>query len=353
MKNSKIFSIQALRAVAASMVAVYHTHQHLSARAVFKDTAFVDLVYGLGAAGVHIFFVISGLIMIVTTSGAAKFDLPDFYRRRLTRIYIPYWIFAAVYLCGFQLIGLPIPRDATTLIGSIFLVPPWSPAIVDPAWTLAFEVFFYICFGLAMLLGQTRGMIALSTAFVGLVGLGYVVHPQNPTIARFTDVLLLEFVAGCWIGWFAIRNPLSPGLSRFFIGLAVAIYLASLLIDYRHYPRTIVWGIPSVLLVAGAVSLESKNGMPAILRKFSVLGDSSYSLYLSHTLLIEVFVFTVVQVKGRPLTGFVSLWTFLLLPVFVALAHTMYLLVERPAIRFGVSALTPKRVHASPDLIVP
>lgn len=55
------------------------------------------------------------------------------------------------------------------------------------------------------------------------------------------------------------------------------------------YPdtRIINWGIPAVLLVIAALGLEMAGKIPQI-GSLQIIGDASYSIYLSHILTIEV-----------------------------------------------------------------
>lgn len=46
-------------------------------------------------------------------------------------------------------------------------------------------------------------------------------------------------------------------------------------------------GVPALLLVAGAVMIERLIGVPNV-RGLHLLGNASYSLYLSHTIALSV-----------------------------------------------------------------
>ena len=88
-QNQKIYSIQALRAIAAGLVVLFHA-QEVAEKFGDADSilnGFYNLK-GFGASGVHIFFVISGFIMIVVS--AHQFGSPgsstQFFKRRLIRI---------------------------------------------------------------------------------------------------------------------------------------------------------------------------------------------------------------------------------------------------------------------------
>ena len=90
MKNNQITNIQYLRGLAALMVVVSHSMTH------FYSTQ--DLILRkLGTFGVDIFFVISGFIMIYSTS--AKNIRPfTFMIRRIERVAPLYWIFTTLLI---------------------------------------------------------------------------------------------------------------------------------------------------------------------------------------------------------------------------------------------------------------
>src|SRR5271165_2363031 len=101
-------SIQILRALAATLVVVGHSIHDSSFVAERTGRTAIDFPYFDWGFGVDIFFVISGFIMIYTTSelfgqpGAAS----TFFKRRLVRIAPLYWLLTT----GFIVIALVAPR---------------------------------------------------------------------------------------------------------------------------------------------------------------------------------------------------------------------------------------------------
>ena len=85
--GASIISIQYLRAIAALLVVFYHAIYQIKE----YHSLFEGGIWRFGAAGVDIFFVISGFIMWVTTSGRPA-DPLRFIGRRITRIVPLYWI---------------------------------------------------------------------------------------------------------------------------------------------------------------------------------------------------------------------------------------------------------------------
>ena len=128
--------------------------------------------------------------------------------------------------------------------------------------------------------------VCLAGAAVAAATLG-VVTDSASTFARFaTHSLVLEFGMGVVIAAFlgsSESRRISPILGAIiFAASCILIAVLALFPELlRELPRGLRLGLPSALLVLGAVSLESKIGG---LRKLKILGDSSYSLYLLHVL---------------------------------------------------------------------
>jgi exopolysaccharide production protein ExoZ len=133
-------SIQFLRFIAAFLVALSHA-EYIS-RNHWPRMPMGSYLFGFGACGVHIFFVISGFVMVYATFARSRAGIPasKFVWRRFVRIFPIYWIYAAVYLAAGHQISL---RDT---IGSLLLLPGYSSLIIGQGWTLSFELYFYICF---------------------------------------------------------------------------------------------------------------------------------------------------------------------------------------------------------------
>ena len=96
----RLDGIQHLRALAAIGVVLFHAAERSG------------LHFTIGAAGVDVFFVISGFIMWIITAGRPV--TPNaFLRERILRIVPLYWLATAVMVFG-ALAGLCTPTPATT-----------------------------------------------------------------------------------------------------------------------------------------------------------------------------------------------------------------------------------------------
>ncbi|MGX7873321.1 acyltransferase family protein [Mesorhizobium sp. ORM6] len=205
---ANIHSIQYLRGLAAVAVVCFHVNQQFGGP------------FYAGAAGVDVFFVISGFIMWVTTAGRPAQPW-RFISRRATRIVPLYWI---VTLLTAPAIFLK-PRffydhllSPINFFGSLFFVPVLEKGALHPVilqgWTLSYEIMFYLIFTLTLLLGERRRFGVL----VGLLVVISLLHFLLPMgYARaLTKSLVLEFAAGVIIGrlWMeGVRLPLTAALS--------------------------------------------------------------------------------------------------------------------------------------------
>ena len=151
--NSQYLDIlQIFRGTAALMVVLHHTIGSLKYYHKI-DYPFLDVVAYLGKFGVDFFFVLSGFI--ITYSAYYKYNEPNSFRNyiknRLIRIYVPYLPIGVFMLfLYFFLPGISNnSRDISTLT-SLTLIPYGNPAL-SVAWTLSFELIFYLLFSISFI----------------------------------------------------------------------------------------------------------------------------------------------------------------------------------------------------------
>jgi len=317
-----LHSIHALRFLAALGVVVHHSE--LFGR--FNIT--------VGAAGVDLFFVISGVVIGTSGPGMA---VSDFLWRRFIRIFPLYWVAAAAVLAFREYYSQP--TDLPQIIHSVLLIPPdlsntWNP-LYFPSWTLTFEIFFYAVF--AVCLAITPRWPRLVGSVVLMLFAFSLWDPHSPNFCRFAAMVMLEFVAGLLIS-VAIERKMVPGRLPGLILIAAAIggfaYSARLGISQ---PREIYWGIPAVVMVYGALAFEHAR----ILRHpFIVLGgNASYAIYLFHLLFIWIFEGNfggpLVAAANRPLFAPIEI----IGSVIVGMA--IYKLLDKPMLHYMRVRLAP------------
>lgn len=303
----RLGTIQALRALAAYLVVFYHIRASEKVAIEEMGGSETPLIGGLfsnGFAGVDLFFVISGFIMVYVTAlrpeslGTVK----DFLLARIFRIYPPWWVFAgimAIYLLVFH----GAPWDAATLaangntgpnhlIRSFLLLPQEGFPILGVGWTLIHEMYFYLAF--AVILFAPRKLLPAWLCVWALLVFGGAMLMNTGIYARnFASLVFhpmtLEFILGALMGWLFVSGYRIQPLAILVLGLAcMGIALA---IHPHPTPFTLKWGrvlyfaLPCALMVYGAAGLgEQFKG--TIAKWAERLGDWSYSLYLSHILVI-------------------------------------------------------------------
>ncbi|WP_245273518.1 acyltransferase [Mesorhizobium sp. WSM3224] len=323
---TSIHSIQYLRGLAACAVICFHVSEQFGGP------------FDVGAAGVDIFFVISGFIMWVTTAGRPA-DPWRFMGRRITRIVPLYWIVTLLTAAGI----LIKPQffyghffSVQNFVGSLFFLPVLQENALHPiviqGWTLCYEMMFYLVFTLVLFLGERWRFGVLTGALVAIVALHFV-FPAGYARA-FTDPVVLEFAAGVVVARLWLRGARLPlGTAVATVGVGFLLLAASPLFD-ADMPRALRWGLPAALIVAGAVFAErARPFKPAVLPSF--LGDASYSIYLWHVV-VGVLATGVVLRIGIP----AALQPATILVVTLAFSALLYLIVEKPLI----GLLHPQRV---------
>lgn len=281
--SAKLLSVQYLRGVAALLVVFQHAY--------FQFDAYIPAMpWHSAPAAVELFFLVSGVIMMVTSVRAG---VGEFAVRRLVRIVPLYWLFTLllVALC----LVMPQALHSTvvtpaTLAKSLLFVPYDSLGhpgeiwpILVPGWTLNFEMFFYIVFG-SLLVFPVRTRLGLATAaFATLVALGSLVEFRNPVLRTYTHPLLLDFVGGMAIGYLYLQRRRLPRWVAWLLlatgtGLIASDLLAPLVERGIRLP---IYGAAAALVVLGCVQLDMA-GHVGRWRLGLWLGDASYSIYLSH-----------------------------------------------------------------------
>ena len=275
-----ILPIQYLRGIAAMMVVWFHAAEQLpGVKALIPNT--------FGNSGVDLFFVISGFIMVVTTTGATISPV-EFMRRRIIRVVPLYWLLTLA-MVGAALMAPGLFRTLivtpVTLVESLLFVPHYSnsfPAmawpLLVPGWTLNFEMFFYLVFALSLALPSRWRMVSLALAFAALVSAGLLFGPFDSAPARvYTSLIMLEFVAGAAIGRWWLRHGAEP--PRVVSVVLVVLGFGLLLARDADPLGTWTQMIGAVMVVFGALNSTFAKWHLSLLR---ALGDSSYSLYLTH-----------------------------------------------------------------------
>jgi exopolysaccharide production protein ExoZ len=348
--RDSVKSIQFLRFIAAALVVFSHAMDNAKYQIADSTSPLIHYVADFGRSGVHIFFVISGFIMIYASFGEGReFDSSEFLLRRFIRIFPIYWVYAAAYILMRQIVSRGY-NSIWDVFGSLLLLPNYSWVIIAPGWTLSYEIYFYICFAIFMILGLTRGLLAMTFFFMISIAAGLVVQFGNTGLQLATNSLLIEFLFGAWIAYVFVSGAhLSLTLANTLVVLGVALFMIGIALGYNRLPTVLTWGVPSALLIAGSVFKERGGGLSGFVQRYSYLGNSSYSLYLLHVLLIGLMLRGYLAIFPRPMSGYLLI-CLVLSTLCVPISVVLYEYVERWLVGYWQSMVTSKdsRVRVGP-----
>jgi exopolysaccharide production protein ExoZ len=312
-----LYGIQYLRALAALAVVLFHAAERSNSH------------FQIGAAGIDVFFVISGFIMW-TISERRPVTPVRFLFDRLQRIAPSYWIVTAIMIAG-AVAGLfpNMKLTAGHVLGSMIFIPARSPSsgmiwpVLVQGWTLNYEMFFYAIFAAALLLSRRLRFVSIAVVFVAFVIAGVIFNPQSPLLLVYTRPIILEFVAGIILArmWLSGKIP-GPrlGLALIVASLLGFAAIQILRLDFNE----LTCGPLAVALVLGTVSLERSGKLPDI-PLLTYLGNSSYSIYLWHTLAISAVLKLMARTEiPSDVSMFISLVSGVLLGI------CAYELIEKP-----------------------
>lgn len=348
--NQKLAGIQILRAVAAIMVVLWHLG------GVSRNFQDIDVIppefLMFGEAGVDLFFVISGFI-ICHISLTHPFRWQDFVRKRCLRIYPIYAFFSVLALLAWFAnptftFGAPQPT-LISVVESLLLWPQEQYPLLFVGWSLEHEIQFYIIVGLLFTFGRPQ---MLPFLLAGLFSLGIVLQA---TFGRFWDWHLLtpyyvEFAFGTLVyfhqqtfrklGWFL---PLLAGIALLSVtGWAVEthqmqkIFESSSAVTAVSAVRSLGFGVGSLLLLCSVLNANfAKIRSPILLGVFTLmvyLGDSSFTLYLSHP-----FIISAVGKVGQAIHAQHFVAVLVLIAAFVAaclFSVVFYAILEKPFLAY-------------------
>lgn len=303
-QRGRLDNIQALRFVAAALVLLTHITFYANARV---DPAFA--VWSPGAAGVSLFFVISGVVIYLSSRtlppGAPSAAI--FMRRRVLRIFPLYWLITTLKVILVLALPAALIKNQASLgyvIESYLLVPVLNPEgqmepIHGVGWSLIHEMYFYYVFAAGMLLRLSP--VAFSSVVIAVLCFMGIFFEADSALLKvcFSEQNLL-FVTGMLLARAydkGVRLPAPVAGATVALGLVAMLYEPARALWFPVLHR---FDIGAVLIMAGAMSAQ----LPAAqrLQRLMVwLGDGSYSVYLIHPLLAPALIVLLAKLGGMPL----------------------------------------------------
>ena len=305
--SARLNSIQLLRAIAVIMVVYSHVFTvqpaHTKAGNAVEHQFFS--LASFGAAGVDIFFVISGFIITYIAAGYAYNNQAGrFLTKRLLRVVPLYWLVTLLHLLLSYWHGIR-NADSARLLRSFLIFPFFddgaynSPLLIQ-GWTLPFELLFYTVVALAIQLNRFRYQLLTFLFFLTCIVINYCFTRSFMLPFSFLgNAMMLEFLMGAITAMvFLAAVDVQPRYTTLLLLAGTGALLLTVFTGYpaftrgvvlaegiRPLQRVFIWGLPAALIVAGLVLKEKQRVMrvPAFLL---AIGDASFSIYLVHLLVL-------------------------------------------------------------------
>ncbi len=302
----RLYSLQGLRGAAVVGVVLFHMAA-VELKYAGGDVLLPALVefFQLGRRssdllGVDLFFVISGFVMVIVTRGRFqdKVQFQRFLFNRVSRIYPNYWLYffitLAVYLAAPALVNSS--HGGSNLWLSFLLLPNERVLLVMVAWSLVFELWFYLVFSVLLAFRERWLPLLLLAWALALLLFNLLDSWQHsaPALKIILHPYALEFIVGSALALFfygshSAKVPTPLVWLLLWTSLLVGF---PLIYHYRLFQdeglaRMLVVGLVFGSLILSLVLLERRQRI-RVPTPLVFTGDMSYTIYLSHLLVLGV-----------------------------------------------------------------
>ena len=291
-RNDKLQALQVMRAFAALGVLLWHASIFTGPYGEGIGTA---LFHAPSVMGVDLFFVVCGFVIYLsstkrTESGVVPISPAVFLIKRLARI-LPLYV-----ACTLALFLIERGSERQTwelLFRSLAFIPTHNadqPNIFSPTmtvgWSINYEVYFYILFSIALLFRQQFWKPLLSWSLVIFVAASTL--GQAPAILHIvTHPINLLFLSGILLGALYRSDVRFP--NKWTAIAAVIMAPVPILIQYVgkigiEHGFAGVGG--SLVFMVALTTIADKSLNMRCNRVLTYLGDISYSIYLTHPIVM-------------------------------------------------------------------
>jgi len=337
-----------LRAGAALLVFLYHTFHVLYGHWQPYPHAFMAGWLAEGHSGVGLFFVLSGFLFMRIAQAAPAIRWGAFMKNRLLRIFP---LFVVMFVVATS-IGRDDfrPADLLYLLASNLGTAPTSNSFMTgAAWTISIEFSFYMVFPFLARFAIQHGIgwLLRLIALWLLLRCGAYFFSAQSTHMYYSTLLgrFDQFLVGMAAALVARRVPILRERRLHgiwcIVAAALVVVLLGLLARHASYqlpqpkqPVWAVWGLVEALMwgIVIVVYTSWRGAVEGALDTFlRMVGESSYSLYLWHGVVLYLFAkcagaaFEAVNWRIGMCAAIL-----VLLPLCLLVARLSYTTIERP-----------------------
>lgn len=360
----QVHALTGVRIIAAMWVVLFHVRGNIASEFPWLSEI-IGPVLAHGELGVDLFFALSGYVLALNYGERMGLRLDrnvtlKFWWARLARVW-PAYVFMLVFAAVWH--GLLLARQSddpvdvrdysvSSFLRQLTLVVQWTEPGFDrltwngAAWSVSAEAFAYLLFPVMILLIfrlnrslSTRSLVVMAGVLLfPVVFFSYVIGLYGAWMWLLR--ILCAFMAGALMFYIVRRVPDTSRnrlIASHIIILATAVIIACCYwMDLTARPRYIGVLIPVLVVIVGALGMADRHVARVLGSKALVVGGmASYSIYLVHMPLIEIFwkmQMTFPEALGAGTAG--AKVGFILMPAVVSvLGYCLWRFFEEPARR--------------------
>ena len=335
-KSSRIFELDALRALAALNLLLFHFTWVYSAKYGFESPVF-GYMFPFGKYGVQMFFMLSGFVNAFTLL-RKKPTATDFVAGRAIRILPLFWLVVILnvfLLSSVTMFGQTVSVDSTVANMSVMPMLFGYQCMEPVTWTLMIEILFYGFLLIALFTGRlSKPMLGFMIWVLvgclvgGFANQGIQSWLPETTIAQIS-AFIDELLMFRWMPLFAmgiLLNEIKMKRGKLHLNVLGILFAATVfhLVDVKDHN-------PLATAVLFGLLLFSAYGRIPVLRFKPLLfiGSISYPLYLFHNNIGTLVMSQLESIGVHPFASF--LFTTALV---IAMSAFLTFYFERPISRF-------------------
>jgi len=307
LKQDRFYLLDFYRAIAAFSIVIFHYRIFYGIENNLQDLIlnkqpFYNIfffAYESGWLAVQFFFILSGFIffnLYLKKINNKKISFKNFFILRFSRLYpLHILTFFLVFLISFVLIEGNFLKNINLkhIILNIFLIQNWGfedgPSFNEPSWSISIEILMYSIF---FFLAKTRRFLILLTFL--LIILSSIIFFKYKLIGYGGFCFFIGGLTNLIFEFLKKNNYLNGNNWLVFcLLLLFTSLIVYIMFTYNFSPPQlkvilIVFFFPSLILTS--IIFPKKNAL--IIKKISIVGNFSYSIYMIHFVIQLMFIFS-------------------------------------------------------------
>jgi exopolysaccharide production protein ExoZ len=292
-----------LRGIAALTVVGFHFREYLASFHVLPE--WVSAAMKFGFFGVDIFFALSGFVVGLSADRAIHSvrDGVYFLLQRFARIFLGYWPALLLLVIAMYAVNR-LPNSAFAFVSVFLLSPHHHQNWLNVAWSLTYELYFYLLVGAAFVVTPRAHRRLVLFALIAVVlswNLSSWVHAKERVFAGeqvfsfLLSALSVEFFAGALLAMTLARGrgAVWPLLTAGLLLIALGLWCGASSQAYADVSllRASSFGVAGFGTLLAGCALQ-RTGLPAP-KALVKIGDASFSLYLLHPICLYALGYAV------------------------------------------------------------